>query len=53
MSGIAPGHAGSCLCAQAACAPGPGLVQIIGEGSFGKVYLAKWHETLVAVKIQP
>jgi serine/threonine protein kinase len=23
----------------------------IGEGSFGKVYLAKWKETTVAVKI--
>ena len=23
----------------------------IGEGSFGRVYLAKWHETLVAVKV--
>ena len=46
MSGIAPGHAASCLCAHAACAPGPDLVQIIGEGSFGKVYLAKWHETV-------
>ncbi|KAL4421962.1 hypothetical protein ABPG77_007904, partial [Micractinium sp. CCAP 211/92] len=23
----------------------------IGEGSFGKVYVAKWHETLVAVKV--
>lgn len=23
----------------------------IGEGSFGKVYLAKWRETTVAVKV--
>ncbi|KAL6785226.1 hypothetical protein ACKKBG_A02970 [Auxenochlorella protothecoides x Auxenochlorella symbiontica] len=23
----------------------------VGEGSFGRVYLAKWHETLVAVKV--
>jgi serine/threonine protein kinase len=23
----------------------------IGEGSFGRVYLAKWHETFVAVKL--
>lgn len=23
----------------------------IGEGSFGRVFLAKWNETLVAVKI--
>ncbi|KAI7839821.1 hypothetical protein COHA_006442 [Chlorella ohadii] len=27
------------------------LQQSIGAGSFGKVYKAKWHETLVAVKV--
>jgi serine/threonine protein kinase len=27
------------------------LLQSIGAGSFGKVYKAKWHETLVAVKV--
>ena len=25
--------------------------RLIGEGSFGKVWLAKWRETLVAVKV--
>ena len=27
------------------------LAEQIGEGSFGKVYLAKWRETTVAVKV--
>ncbi len=25
--------------------------RVIGEGSFGKVYLGKWQETTVAIKI--
>lgn len=27
------------------------IVKVIGEGSFGRVYLAAWHETNVAVKV--
>jgi hypothetical protein len=27
------------------------IIKVIGEGSFGRVYLAVWHETNVAVKV--
>lgn len=29
------------------------IVRCIGEGSFGRVYLATWHETTVACKVRP
>jgi hypothetical protein len=27
------------------------IIKVLGEGSFGRVYLCRWHETLIAVKI--